>query len=161
MWYNFYRKLLSRGQNKMSKKSSKNLFEFFRYAIVGGIAALIDMGVLALFKEVVFGGSETVSVLIIATTAGFFAGLAVNFILSRAFVFTSAEQHRQDGGWKGFLLYALVGAIGYGLTVFLMWVGTNITGRAGLWYLLVNCFVKGIVLIWNYIGRKLLVYRGK
>ena len=42
---------------KMSKKSNKNLFEFLRYAIVGGIAALVDMGVLALFKEVVFGGS--------------------------------------------------------------------------------------------------------
>ena len=145
---------------KMSKKSNKNLFEFLRYAIVGGIAALVDMGVLALFKEVVFGGSEKVSALIIATTAGFFAGLAVNFILSRIFVFTSAEQHKRDGGWKGFLLYTLVGASGYGLTVLLMWVGTNITGRAGFWYLLVNCVVKGIVLIWNYIGRKLLVYRG-
>ena len=91
----------------MSKKSNKNLFEFLRYAIVGGIAALVDMGVLALFKEVVFGGSEKVSALIIATTAGFFAGLAVNFILSRIFVFTSAEQHKRDGGWKGFLLYTL------------------------------------------------------
>ena len=39
---------------KMSKKSNKNLFEFLRYAIVGGIAALVDMGVLALFKDVVF-----------------------------------------------------------------------------------------------------------
>ncbi len=146
---------------KMSKKSSKNLFEFLRYAIVGGVAALIDMGVLALFKEVVFGGSEKVSVIILSTTAGFFAGLAVNFILSRIFVFTSEEQHSKDKGWKGFLLYALVGAIGYGLTVLLMWVGTNITGRAGFWYLLVNCVVKGIVLIWNYVGRKILVYRGK
>ena len=91
----------------MSKISNKNLFEFLRYAIVGGIAALVDMGVLALFKEVVFGGSEKVSALIIATTAGFFAGLAVNFILSRIFVFTSAEQHKRDGGWKGFLLYTL------------------------------------------------------
>lgn len=43
---------------KMSKKSNKNLFEFLRYAIVGGIAALVDMGVLALFKEVVFGGER-------------------------------------------------------------------------------------------------------
>ena len=119
------------------------------------------MGVLALFKEVVFGGSEKVSVIILSTTAGFFAGLAVNFILSRIFVFTSEEQHSKDKGWKGFLLYALVGAIGYGLTVLLMWVGTNITGRAGFWYLLVNCVVKGIVLIWNYVGRKILVYRGK
>lgn len=81
---------------KMSKKSSKNLFEFLRYAIVGGVAALIDMGVLALFKEVVFGGSEKVSVIILSTTAGFFAGLAVNFILSRIFVFTSEEQHSKD-----------------------------------------------------------------
>ena len=137
---------------KMSKKSSKNLFEFLRYAIVGGVAALIDMGVLALFKEVVFGGSEKVSVIILSTTAGFFAGLAGNFILARSFVFTSEEQHSKDKGWKGFLLYALVGAIGYGLTVLLMWVGTNITGRAGFWCLLVYCVVIGIVLIWNYVG---------
>ena len=81
---------------KMSKKSSKNLFEFLSYAIVGGLAALIDMGVLALFKEVVFGGSEKVSVIILSTTAGFFAGLAVNFILSRIFVFTYDEHHTKD-----------------------------------------------------------------
>ena len=145
----------------MDKKRNKNIFEFLRYVIVGGIAALCDMGILALFKEVVFGGRETVSAIIISTTAGFFVGLAVNFTLSRVFVFTSEEQHSKDGGWKGFAMYTLIGAIGYGLTVLLMWIGTNITGRAGFWYLLVNCVVKGIVLIWNYIGRKIFVYKGK
>lgn len=145
----------------MSIKLDKNIREFLRYVIVGGVAAICDMGVLTLFKEIVFGGSEAVYAMIIATTAGFFVGLAVNFLLSRIFVFTSAEQHSRDGGWKGFLMYTLIGAIGYGLTVFLMWIGTNITGRAGFWYLLVNCVVKAIVLVWNYIGRKIFVYRGK
>ena len=60
-----------------------------------------------------------------------------------------------------FLLYVIVGVIGYGLTVGLTLLGTLIIGEEGIWYLLMTCVVKGIVLIWNYIGRKIFVYKGK
>ena len=62
---------------------------------------------------------------------------------------------------KAFLIYAAVGIVGFGLTELGMWLGVKIVGSAGLWYVLVKCFVAGVVLIWNYVGRKVFVYREK
>ena len=60
-----------------------------------------------------------------------------------------------------FLIYVAVGVVGFGLTELLTLLGTGLIGHEGIWYLLLSCFVKGIVLIWNYVGRKILVYKGK
>ena len=97
----------------------------------------------------------------VSVTAGFIVGLIVNFILSNIFVFRKKEQQKKGKTLKAFIIYVIVGVIGYGLTVGLTLLGTKITGESGILYLLLTCFVKGVVLIWNYIGRKILVYRGK
>ena len=76
-------------------------------------------------------------------------------------IISKAEQQKEGKTVKAFVIYALVGVIGYFLTVGLTLLGTLVTGESGFWYLVLTCAVKGIVLIWNYIGRKLLVYRGK
>jgi putative flippase GtrA len=82
-------------------------------------------------------------------------------VLSNIFVFRTEEQQKDGKTAKAFIIYAVVGVIGYFLTVGLTLLGTLVIGESGIWYLLLTCAVKGIVLIWNYIGRKLLVYRGK
>ena len=72
-----------------------------------------------------------------------------------------AEQKEKGRNAKAFFLYVLVGVIGYGLTVGLTLIGTKLIGEDGIWYLIMTCFVKGLVLIWNYLGRKIFVYKGK
>ena len=47
------------------------------------------------------------------------------------------------------------------MTVGLTLLGTRFIGKEGIWYLLMTAVVKGIVLIWNYLGRKIFVYKGK
>ena len=91
----------------------------------------------------------------------FAVGLLVNFILSNVFVFKEKEQREKGRTVSAFLIYALVGVIGFVLTELLTICGTLIIGEGGIWYLLLTCFVKGAVLIWNYVGRKIFVYRGK
>ena len=59
------------------------------------------------------------------------------------------------------MIYAIVGIIGCALTELLTILGTLVIGDSGVWYLVLTCFVKGVVLIWNYVGRKIFVYRGK
>ncbi len=143
-------------------KDNKNLMEFLRYVLVGGLSALVDMAVnyCVLYFVLRAGKDDGLSVAI-SVTAGFAAGIIVNYILSNLFVFTSREQKEKGRGIKAFLLYVLVGVIGYGLTVGLTLLGTRFIGEDGLWYLIMTAFVKGLVLIWNYIGRKILVYKGK
>ena len=71
-------------------------------------------------------------------------------------------QQKEKGKTVGaFLIYAAVGIIGYFLTVGLTLLGTRFIGEEGIWYLLMTAVVKGIVLVWNYLGRKIFVYRGK
>ncbi len=141
--------------------TSKNLWEAFRYAIVGGISALADMGVLFLLTELVFDGKNTGLPLAVSVAGGFIVGLIVNYLLSQLFVFNSESQREKGKTARAFLIYAAVGIIGFALTELLMHIGMIFVPEAGLWYLLLNCFVKGVVLIWNYIGRKIFVYKGE
>ena len=89
------------------------------------------------------------------------AGLIVNYLLSSLIVFTTHEQKNKSKSLKAFLIYAAVGVIGYLLTQGLMHLGMIFVSKDGIWYLVLNMFVKGVVLIWNYLGRKIFVYHGK
>ena len=139
----------------------ETLFEFLRYAVVGGVAALVDMGVNYAMLYFILGATKDDKWQVaVAVTAGFVIGLIVNFVLSNVFVFRTEEQQKEGKTVKAFVIYAVVGVIGYFLTVGLTLLGTMFIGESGIWYLLLTCAVKGIVLIWTYIGRKILVYRG-
>ena len=146
----------------MKPEMKRNLFEFLRYAVVGGVSAVIDMGVNYLMLYVILGGGKDDTPKVIASVAvGFLVGLAVNFILSNIFVFKSEEQKQKGKTFGAFAIYVAVGVIGFILTELLTILGTKLIGDEGIWYLLLSCFVKGIVLIWNYVGRKIFVYKGK
>ena len=133
--------------------------EFFRYTIVGGIAFLADAGSLAFFREIVFKKNQSEWTMAVCVAIGFTVGLLVNYTLSLVFVFRSDRQQKQGRTVKAFILYAVIGLVGFGLTELGMYIGVRIVGSAGLWYLLVKCFVAGIVLVWNYAGRKILIFR--
>ena len=140
----------------------KTLFEFARYVIVGGISALVDMGVNYVMLYYILGGTKDDRLYVaLSVTAGFIVGIAVNYILSNIFVFRTDEQKKKGRTVGAFMIYLAVGVVGYGLTVGLTLLGTLLIGESGIWYLLMTCVAKGVVLIWNYVGRKILVYKGK
>ena len=144
------------------KKNKKLIFEFLRYAVVGGISAVVDMGINFVMLFYILGGTKDDKLFVaIAVASGFIVGLAVNFILSNIFVFKDKEQKEKGRTAGAFLIYVLVGLIGFGITELLTILGTLCIGDEGIWYLLLTCVVKGVVLIWNYVGRKIFVYKGK
>lgn len=146
------------------------LKEFLRYALVGGIAFLVDFGVFWLFRDVIFAGKDTDLIIVISTTAGFIVGITVNYLLSMRIVFTTEKQQEQGKNARAVLIFIIVGLIGLGLTNLLQWLGEakllvtefgkkldELLFDQGK--LLVRCVVSGIVLIWNYVGRKVLVFK--
>ncbi len=140
----------------------ETIWEFLRYVVVGGVSAVVDIAVNYVMLYVILGAtSEDKWQVAVSVTAGFIVGLIVNFLLSNVFVFRKAEQQKEGKTAKAFIIYVLVGVIGYGMTVGLTLLGTKFTGESGIFYILLTCVVKGIVLIWNYLGRKILVYRGQ
>ena len=138
------------------------IFELLRYCVVGGVAALVDMGANYVMLYRILGASKDDGWQVaLSVTVGFLVGLTVNYILSNLFVFNKESQQKKGKTVKAFLIYAAVGVVGYFLSVGLTLLGTRFIGEAGIWYLVLTCFVKGIVLIWNYVGRKIFVYKGE
>ena len=136
--------------------------EFLRYAIVGGVSAVVDMAVNYLMLFYILGGTKDDRGLVAAAVAaGFVVGLTTNFILSNVFVFKSEEQRERGRTARGFLIYAAVGFSGFLITELGTLLGTLVIGEGGVWYLILTLFVKSVVLVWNYIGRKIFVYKGK
>lgn len=145
-----------------SALNKNNIMEFLRYALIGGVSALVDMGVNYLCLYYVFHATkDDKGPVALSVTIGFIAGLIVNYVLSNIFVFRSQEQKEKGKTLSAFLIYAGVGVVGYFMTVGLTLLGTRFIGEEGIWYLLMTAVVKGIVLIWNYLGRKIFVYKGK
>ena len=128
-------------------------WEFFRYAVVGGIAFLADYGTLFLFLT-----GETPWELFISTAAGFIVGLIVNYVLSLTFVFRRKDNRGSGKSVAAFLIFTVVGVIGLGLTELIMYLGTELLHIS---YLIVKIAAAAIVLVWNYVGRKVLIFDRK
>lgn len=143
-------------------KRRELILELLRYCVVGGISAIVDMGANYAMLYWILGATKDDGwAVALSVTVGFLLGLTVNYVLSNLFVFKKASQQKRGKTVKAFLIYAAVGVVGYFMSVGLTILGTHFIGDTGFWYLVLTCVVKGIVLIWNYVGRKILVYKGE
>lgn len=160
---------------KNNEKFKVLVYEFLRYGVVGGIAFLADFGSLYLAKEYIFTNQLTYGIYL-ATALGFVVGLIVNYSLSLKFVFIQAKDQGKGRDLKSFVIFAIIGIIGLALTELGMYLGcdlfkshldnllTLIGNNLGcdlvkFGYLLVKCVVTAIVLLWNYVGRKIIIFR--
>lgn len=128
------------------KKYKEILFQFLRYAIVGGIAFVVDAGSLWIMGRFIN--------YLIAAAIAFILGLIANFVLSKLFVFTDQKKNKV----VEFISYGIIGVIGLGITELLMWL---LTDKLGLYFIISKIITAVIVLIWNYAARKILLYREK
>lgn len=130
----------------------KTLLEFFRYCFACGFAFMVDFGTLIFLREVVF--DQTPCGVYVAVVLGFAAGHVTNYLLSLIFVFQEVEERHKGWTWRAFWLFTVVGAMGAGITELGMWIGYGIFHFN---YILVKLVMAGIVVLWNFIGRKLVV----
>ena len=129
--------------------------EFIRYIFVGGTAFFVDVLTLCFFKTKVFLGLGDMGIYI-STALGFLAGLVFNYIFSLAFVFKSAKEQKKGRDIFSFFLFFVIGIIGLFLTEVGMYVGVEFLY---INYLLTKVIVAMLVLIWNYVARKVLIFR--
>lgn len=131
--------------------TDNGLIKFFRYAFVGGIAFVVDYLFFAMFSIIMGEGSVSIAV---STTAGFIAGLITNFILSKKFVFT--ENARVDSSVFEFFSYGVIGVVGCIINILLMLLFVNVFF---ILKYIAKVLVALIVLVYNYLARKILLYR--
>ncbi|MBQ8322509.1 MAG: GtrA family protein [Clostridia bacterium] len=162
------------------KQTKKQLFfEIVRFLLVGGLATLadyllfwiLDAWLFPLVMPVEKPVWATVS-LVLATGAGFCAGLLVNWVLSVRFVFRAVKDEKEARSKKSFAVFTVIGVIGLILTevgvlaLVAVFPPIAIFGKTALFGTETEKWIaKGImtclVLIWNYIGRKLFVFKSK
>ncbi len=129
--------------------TQNSFLQFCRYVLVGGIAALVDWSILYLITQ---SGLYYMFSAIIS----FLAGLFVNFILSKKLVFKA--MNNKTGIVIEFLIYALIGIIGLGITLVLMYFFTE---KLEFFYMLSKIIATVIVLVWNFLARKFMLYKNK
>ncbi len=125
--------------------STENTYiQFFRYTIIGGVSFVADTVCLFYLEKI--GLYYLISAFI-----GFTIGLIINYTLSKHFVFTAKSQSRI----KEFVAYAAIGAVGLVLTELLLYVFVDFVH---LNLVLSKIIAAAIVLIWNFVARRFLLY---
>ncbi len=158
------------------KQTKKELFwEIFRFLLVGGIATLVDYFVFWIFDGVLFPKVSSAAwwntcALIIATALGFCVGLAVNWALSISFVFRQVKNKEEATSKKSFWVFTVIGVIGLLITEvgilllvsvipkFSLFGSRELLGTSWAKWL-AKVIMTCIVLVWNYVGRKIFIFK--
>lgn len=152
------------------KQNKKELsLEILRFLIVGGLATLVDYFITWVFKNYVCQNLEVNLAVFIYTAAGFTAGLFTNWFLQK-FVYRYITKDQQRSMFV-FFKFVVLSLIGFGIT----WLGMRLSEPIHakvlfdfwflhdiqLWFWVFKVILTIIVLIMNYIGRKLFVFNQK
>lgn len=130
--------------------SGKLWIQVFRYLVSGGVAFLVDTGLLALLTETL--GREH---LLVWTAISFSVGLLVTYLFSILWVFDnrSVSNRAVEVG-----IFICIGVAGLGLTELFMWLFAD---RCGIHYLISKCITTVLVFVWNFVAKKTILFREK
>ena len=132
--------------------SKKNIRQFLSYFGVGGVSALVEWAVFSLL-EYLFDMPY-----LLATILAFIFSTTTNWFLGRTFTFRESAYKEKRG--KEIFLVFLVSAIGLGFNLLLMYLFVDVIGmNTNLLKTIAKILSTGIVFIWNFLSRKLWIYR--
>ena len=122
----------------------KNLIaQLMKFGVVGVIAFVIDYGVMVFLTEV-FGVNPVAS-----ATVSFTVSVVFNYVASMRYVFSHREGMSRT---REFIIFVVLSAIGLGINDLLIWAGTDL---ASFDYRLVKIFATAVVMVWNFVTRKI------
>lgn len=139
----FVKKCLKLFHLKVNSKTEKLLIQIFKFGIVGGIAFIIDYLSLIICKEVFH--LNTLSSAAIAFTIS----VIYNYIASVKWVFDVNKEKNEKTNFIIFIVLSIVGLI---ITEIIMWLGSDVMGIS---YLIVKIVATAIVMVFNFITRKM------
>ena len=121
-----------------------NLFkQIMRFGVVGGIAFLIDYGFLFLFAKII-GINDLLS-----AALSFIISLTFNYLLSTKWVFDAKKQTPKE-----VIVFVLLSIVGLGINELLICLGTL---KLNIDVMIVKLFATAIVMVYNFITRKLII----
>lgn len=121
----------------------KIINQLFKFGIVGGIAFVIDYGLLYLLTEKI-GIYYVVSSLI-----SFSVSVIFNYIASVLWVF---DVDKEKSKVRNFIYFIGLSIVGLGINELIMWGGVD---KLHIYYMLVKLFATAVVMVFNFITRKM------
>ena len=121
----------------------KLIAQVLKFGVVGGTAFLIDYSIMIALTEF-FGINYLIS-----SGISFVVSVIYNYILSVHWVF---DVDKDGDKKKEFIVFILLSVIGLGLNQLLMWVFVS---RVHVFYMLAKIFGTAIVMIYNFVTRKI------
>lgn len=142
--------------------SNHLFYEISRFAIVGLIAAVFDFITCYIFQFIVFKNNLALYVTIISTVCGFIVGFILNYLLSTYMVYKKTD-NKNAKNIKGILTFLVLAVIGLLIGIAIQYIfydylnlKKNVTFFS---YPLVFIMRTLIVMVYNYISRKLIIYK--
>ena len=121
----------------------KLINQILKFGVVGGIAFVIDYGILFLLAKVI-GLNELISAAI-----SFIISLTFNYFLRTQWVFEAKKQTPKE-----VIIFVLLSVVGLGINEVLIYLGTK---KLGIDVMIVKLFATAIVMVYNFITRKLII----
>lgn len=137
----------------MKLLNKANIKQFISYFFVGGVAAIVEWVMFFIFANVLQINYfvSTVIAFIFSTTA--------NWILGRITTFKDNNTYKDKKAKEAFLVF-VVSAIGLIFNLILMYLFVTVMGfDSSLGKTLSKIAATGIVFIWNFLIRKLVIYK--
>ncbi len=130
--------------NKLLEK--KIVRQILKFTVVGGLAFLIDYGLLYILTE--FIGIHY----LISSIISFTVSVIFNYILSIKWVFDVNKKQ----GLKEFILFIILSVIGLIINEIIMYLMVDIMN---IHYMISKLFSTGVVMVYNFITRKIFIER--
>jgi putative flippase GtrA len=131
------------------------LEQLMKFGIVGIIAFIIDYGLLVLLTEA-FGINYLIS-----ATISFTASVVFNYVASMRFVFTHKEDMSKT---REFIIFVALSVAGLLINNGLMFVGVEMfpwpEWLGSHAYMIVKIFATAVVMVWNFVTRKIFLDAG-
>ena len=132
-----------------NKKNTSLWQQIVRFAVVGGSAFVIDYGIMVLLTEA-FGVYY-----LIYSAVSFSVSVIFNYLLSVHWVFNVTDDRSQT---QDFMVFIILSVIGLGINQFIMWVAVD---KLHIFYMLSKIGATGVVMVYNFITRKVFLENGK
>ena len=127
----------------------KNLFsQLIKFGLVGGIAFLIDYGIMVFLTEVFKIPS------LISAAISFTVSVIFNYISSVKWVFDVDKE--KNSKTKELVVFILLSIVGLGINELIMWIMDK---EFGIYYMISKIVATAVVMCYNFITRKLFLER--